>query len=92
MIFERTRVDCEAWLRNVLAPLITQINDHKAQIERRLENVKKIHDNIDSLQDRLNELQSMQSDLNKQLKVLGGILTKLQRPVEEPLVQKKTGT
>ena len=54
VIFERTRVDCEAWLRNVLAPLITQINEHKAQIERRLENVKKIHDNIDSLQDRLN--------------------------------------
>ena len=93
VIFERTRVDCEAWLRNVLAPLITQINDHKAQIERRLENVKKIHDNIDSLQDRLNELQSLQSDLNKQMKVLEAILIKLQRPVEPaPLAQKKTGT
>ena len=93
VIFERSRVDCEAWLRNVLAPLITQINDHKAQIERRLENVKKIHDNIDSLQDRLNELQSMQSDLNKQIKVLGDILTKLRRPVDTPpLQQQKTGT
>jgi hypothetical protein len=92
IIFERTRVDCEAWLRNVLAPLITQINDHKAQIERRLENVKKIHDNIDSLQDRLNELESLQSALSKQLKVLEGILTKLQRPAVAPLEQKKTGT
>ncbi len=93
MVFERTRVDCEAWLRNVLAPLITQINDHKAQIERRLENVKKIHDNIDSLQDRLSELESMQAALTKQLKVLEGILTKLQRPPgEKALAQKKTGT
>ena len=93
VIFERSRVDCEAWLRNVLAPLITQINDHKAQIERRLENVKKIHDNIDSLQDRLNELESTQAALSQQLKVLEGILTKLQRPPGEPaLAQKKTGT
>jgi len=92
IIFERTRVECEAWLRNVLAPLITQINDHKAQIERRLENVKKIHDNIDSLQERLNELETLQTALTKQLRVLEGILTKLQRPPEAAQVQKKTGT
>jgi hypothetical protein len=92
IVFERTRVECEAWLRNVLAPLITQINDHKAQIERRLENVKKIHDNIDSLQDRLNELESLQSSLTKQLRVLEGILTKLQRPPETAQAQQKTGT
>ena len=92
IVFERTRVECEAWLRNVLTPLITQINDHKAQIERRLENVKKIHDNIDSLQDRLNELETLQASLTKQLRVLEGILTKLQRPPEAASVQKKTGT
>lgn len=79
VIFERSRVECEAWLRSVLAPLITQINDHKAQIERRLENVKKIHENIDSLQDRLNELQALQSNLTKQQKVLEGIFSKLQQ-------------
>jgi hypothetical protein len=79
-VFEKTRVDCEAWLRNVLTPLITQINDHKMQIERRLENIRKIHDNIDSLQDRLVELDAVQSALLKQLAVLEGILTKLQRP------------
>ena len=92
IVFERTRVECEAWLRNVLTPLITQINDHKAQIERRLENVKKIHDNIDSLQDRLNELEALQTALTKQLRVLEGILTKLQRPPEAAQVQKRTGT
>jgi len=90
--FERTRVECEAWLRNVLTPLITQINDHKAQIERRLDNVKKIHDNIDSLQDRLTELETLQAALTKQLRVLEGILTKLQRPLDAALAQKKTGT
>ena len=92
-IFERTRVDCEAWLRNVLAPLITQINDHKFQIERRLENIRKIHDNIDSLQERLVELESLQSALSKQLTVLEGILTQLQRPRGEPVpLEQKTGT
>ena len=91
-IFERTRGDCEAWLRNVLAPLITQINDHKVQIERRLENIRKIHDNIDSLQDRLAELESMQATLSKQLAVLADILTKLQRPSEPAPLEQKTGT
>lgn len=80
LVFEKTRVDCEIWLRNVLTPLITQINDHKMQIERRLENIRKIHDNIDSLQDRLMELETTQSALLKQLAVLEGILKKLQRP------------
>jgi hypothetical protein len=92
VIFERTRVECEAWLRNVLAPLITQINDHKIQIERRLDNIKKIHDNIDSLQERLAELESTQSTLSTQLTVLEGILTKLQRPRDPEPVQQRTGT
>ena len=34
----------------------------------------------------------MQSALSKQLKVLEGILSKLQRPVEPVLAQQKTGT
>lgn len=92
VVFEHTRVECEAWLRNVLAPLITQINDHKAQIERRLQNVKKIHDNIDSLQDRLSELETMQTALSKQLQVLEGILMQLQRPADPAQERRKTGT
>ncbi len=91
-IFERTQADCEAWLRNVLAPLITQINDHKVQIERRLENIRKIHDNIDSLQDRLSELESNQQALTLQLRALEGILSKLQRPREEALAQQASAS
>ena len=92
VVFEHTRVGCEAWLRNVLAPLITQINDHKAQIERRLQNVKKIHDNIDSLQDRLSEIETMQTALSKQLQVLESILMQLQRPADPAQERRKTGT
>ncbi len=87
MVFEKTRAECDVWLRNVLTPLITQINDHKQQIESRLENIRKIHDNIDSLQERLLELESTQAALQKQLVVLEGILSKLQRPQPATLLK-----
>lgn len=94
ILFEKTRVECETWLRNVLAPLVIQINDHKLSIERRRENVQKIHDNIDSLQERLSELDETQSALVKQLTVLEGILSRLQRPqaATPAVVTQKTGT
>jgi hypothetical protein len=79
-IFERARHDSEAWLRNVLGPLTTQITDYKIGIERRIENIRKIHENIDSLQERLKELDVAQAVLSKQVLVLGGILQKLQSP------------
>jgi hypothetical protein len=79
-IFERARHDSEAWLRNVLGPLTTQITDYKIGIERRIENIRKIHDNIDSLQERLKELDIAQASLSKQVVVLGAILQKLQAP------------
>jgi hypothetical protein len=83
-IFERARHDSEAWLRNVLGPLTTQITNYKMGIERRLENIRRIHDNIDSLQERLKELDIAQSSLSKQALVLGGILQKLQAPEKQP--------
>ena len=89
-IFERARHDSESWLRNVLGPLTTQITDYKIGIERRIENIRKIHDNIDSLQERLKELDVAQASLNRQVLVLGGILQKLQSPAKKTQTPPRT--
>ncbi len=93
ILFEKTRVECEAWLRGVLAPLLTQINDHRLVIDRRRDNIQKIHDNIDTLQERLAELESTHAALVRQLTVLEGILAKLGTPNSEPAApERRTGT
>ncbi|MEO1767871.1 dynamin family protein [Thiobacter aerophilum] len=79
-LFERARQESEAWLRNALGPLTSQITDYKIAIERRIENIRKIHDNIDNLQERLEELAAMETRLARDVALLGGILRRLQPP------------
>ena len=83
-VYEQARGESETWLRGVLAPLILQIREHKIQIERRLDNVKKIHDNTDTLQARVAELEKMQQVLGEQRSALEAILLKLQTGPSQP--------
>lgn len=79
-LFERARQESEAWLRNALGPLTSQITDYKIAIERRIESIRRIHDNIDNLQERLKELAATEANLARDVEILGGILTRLQPP------------
>lgn len=88
--YEQARTESEGWLRGVLGPLILQIRDHKVQIERRLENVKKIHDNTDNLEARIMELEKLQFSLAEQRRALEQILTKLQVEAQEEPATVKT--
>jgi len=81
-IFERARHDSEIWLRNALGPLLSQITDYKMDMERRIENVRKIHENIDSLQERLKELAATEATLDREVETLGGILSRLKPPTQ----------
>lgn len=79
-IFGQARLESEVWLRSSLTPLMTQIRDYKAQIERRLENVKQIHDNIDTLEERIKELTQRQSALLKQSQTIESIHARINEP------------
>lgn len=78
MVFELARMDTETWLRGAMDPLLVQIKEYKSQLERRLENVKKIHDNITILKDRIAELHGQTARLEEQAALLDGIHRKLQ--------------
>lgn len=76
-VFEQARTESEAWLRASLSPLMTQIREHKTQIDRRLENVRQIHDNIDTLEERVRELVKTQARLQQHSATIEQIRTKL---------------
>ena len=83
-VFEQARKDSEVWLRNSLDPLLIQVREYKTQLERRLENIKKIHDNIETLQERIKSLSNEQDALQQQAKLIDEIIANLDLTVDEP--------
>ena len=65
--FERANRDSESWLKAVMSPMDTQVREHQAQLKRRLESIKRIHEATDTLEDRIGELGHAESDLLSQI-------------------------
>ncbi|MGH6629378.1 MAG: hypothetical protein ACREB3_06575, partial [Burkholderiales bacterium] len=82
-VFENARVETQAWIRNAMAPLTLQMTNYRSQMERRMENIKKIHENIDSLQSRVAELLETQKQLLARSASIGTILAKLRHAAGE---------
>lgn len=80
-IFEHANRDVEQWLRAVMAPLETQVREHKIHLKRRLESVKRIHEASDTLEERVDELKHSDETLVSQLNQLDA----LKREIESAL-------
>jgi uncharacterized protein YgbK (DUF1537 family) len=65
--------DVEQWLRAVMAPLETRVREHKIQLKRRLESVKRIHEASDTLEERIDELNQTGATLVAQLAQLDAL-------------------
>lgn len=76
-VFAMARAESDSWLKASLAPLLTQINDYKTQIERRVATVKQIHDNVDTLEERIKELNLRHAKLEKQNEAIDSIRSKI---------------
>jgi len=81
--FEQAHHDCKVWLKDLMAPLSMQINQHKLQLDKRTESLMKIHKNLKSLQTNLEELHSQESKLQSQCVALDQILLKLMKAVQK---------
>ncbi len=75
--FEITQHDTNIWLKGLLAPLKLQINDHKAQLDKRTESLMKIHENMETLQQNITEVESRYAQLQSEGAQLDQILLKL---------------
>jgi hypothetical protein len=90
LVFQQVQIETETWLRLTLDPIVARIHEHKAQLERRLENLNKVHANLGSLQERSalvnneiiklrHQLESIES-IVKEFSILTGLPV---RPLEQ---------
>jgi len=81
--FFNAHQEAEAWGKAAMAPLVGRIKEHKDQMEKRLESLRKINESRDTLQARIAELEKASENLNKQLADLNMLLTTLNQPLEK---------
>ena len=79
--------DVEAWGKNALAPLVVRIKEHKNQMEKRLESLRKINESRDTLQNRIQELEKTTETLKVQLADINQLLETLNRPLDSFIEQ-----
>ena len=65
--FYRAHQEADAWLKDLMAPLISQIHMHKELLEQHLETLCKITETKDSLTKKITDLETMTAKLKEQL-------------------------
>jgi uncharacterized coiled-coil DUF342 family protein len=82
-IFFKANRDAEVWSKAVLAPLVNQIKAHKEQMEKRLDNLRKINESRDTLNARMDELKKSFSGYKRHYDELAAILAIINRPLSQ---------
>ncbi len=62
-VFARGQRDAEAWLKGALTPLLAQIRESQAKLEKRDQDTGKIRDYLQTLEARVRELEHAEADL-----------------------------
>ena len=81
VIVSKANQDVDNWLKEIMQPLIKQVNESKQQLEQQLETLNKINDSKDSLETKLKEIEGHKAALEVQLKDLNAIDNALRTPV-----------
>lgn len=89
--FFQAHQEVEAWGKAGMAPLVSRIKEHRNQMEKRLESLRKINESRDTLQSRITELESNSKTLELQLSDLDELLATLTKPLEQ-FVDKKAAS
>ncbi|HWR76252.1 MAG TPA: dynamin family protein [Thiobacillus sp.] len=76
-VFELANSETEAWLKALIAPMDTQVREHKIQLKRRLESVSRIHAATETLDERIAELETSMGTVSDQMDQLARINTRI---------------
>ena len=71
--FRAANADVEAWLKVIMAPLESQIRQHKEQLRHRLASIQRIHDATDSLEQKIAAFEASQETLAGQRRQLAAL-------------------
>jgi hypothetical protein len=80
--FFQAHQEAEAWGKAAMAPLVSRIKEHKHQMEKRLESLRKINESRDTLQNRISELEQIARKLKTQLDDINQLMVTLNKPLD----------
>ena len=80
--FFQAHQDASSWGKAAMAPLVTRIKEHKSQMEKRLESLRKINESRDTLQSKITELEQHMVTLNGQLRDLNKLMETMSTPLD----------
>ena len=80
--FFQAHQEAESWGKAAMAPLVSRIKEHKHQMEKRLESLRKINESRDTLQNRISELEQNARKLKTQLDDINQLMDTLNKPLD----------
>ena len=79
--YTECNVAAQNWSKAVMAPILSQVREHKIMMDHRLENLKRVHENLDNLSGRISDLEATKLNLENQLSSIRAMLRKLSDPL-----------
>lgn len=76
-IFNDARSETERWLAAVPLPLETQIKDHKAQLQSRLDALAKVNERGGAINEEVNKLQKQRKEIEGQIAMITALIMKV---------------
>lgn len=80
-LFHEANETTKGWFRASVSPVFTQVQQHKAAIEQKLEMLRKIQQDMDSLGQRIAELEQARESLDAQHKIADTLFARIQQPL-----------
>ncbi len=74
--------DASNWTKVVMVPLVSQIKEHKAMMDKRLDSLRRISESHETLDVRIRELETSCAELEQQLTSIDHILSAINCPIE----------
>jgi len=84
-IFFNANQDASRWAKEVIGPLRAQVKEHKLDIEKRLQTLRKISQSRDTLEGKIAELEKVITELDTQLAALDGMQNVVKQPFSPPI-------
>ena len=91
VIFNEARADIDRWLTAVPLPLETQIRDHKAQLQARLDSLAKINERGGAIDEELTSLNKQRAGLENQIVLIEKMMLQVQDIGPVPLEDMPSG-
>jgi hypothetical protein len=80
--YEYANREADQWLRAIMAPMETQVDEHQTQFMRRLESIKRIQRSIETLENRMEDLLAVEGGIRAQNVTLDQMSAALEHAIE----------